>query len=232
METNIYVSDKYVSENPTWHVEDSEWKANKIIKILTKNKVEINSIAEVGTGAGEILKQLQNKLPKHIKYTGFEISPVAYDMAKTRENENLNFILGDFFAINKEVYDVLMCIDVVEHIENYYKFLRDLKPHGKYKVFHIPLEVAVLMVMRKNMFNASREKYGHIHFFTKETILQSVKDSGYEIVDWCYTPRAIEIPTKSLVRKMAKIPRKILYTINKDFGTRMLGGCSILILAK
>jgi hypothetical protein len=231
-EENIYTTEKYIHENPTWHVEDSEWKANKILRILQNNNVKINTLAEVGAGAGEILSQLQQKLPKNIEFSGYEISPVAHELCKPRENEKLKFYLGDFFEMDRKDFDVLMCIDVVEHIEDYYGFLKKIKNYGTYKVFHIPLEIAVIMVLRKNIFTNSRNQFGHIHFFTKEIILRSVQDSGYEIVDWFYTPRAIEIPSKSLIRNLAKIPRKILYSIHKDFATRLLGGCSIMILAK
>lgn len=60
----IYTDGTYFEKNPTWHIEDSAWKANQIQKILSQNKIKPKSICEIGCGAGEILKQLSYALPK------------------------------------------------------------------------------------------------------------------------------------------------------------------------
>ena len=48
----------YLIKNPTWHEEDSPYKASKILKILNKNSINPNSIFEVGCGYGGILENL------------------------------------------------------------------------------------------------------------------------------------------------------------------------------
>ena len=63
MNTNeIYLDGTYLDKNPGWHEEDSAWKAEKILKILKRNKLKPSSICEVGCGAGEILSCLQREL--------------------------------------------------------------------------------------------------------------------------------------------------------------------------
>ncbi len=86
---NIYASGEYLENNSTWHVEDSPWKAIQINNILSKNNVESKTICEVGCGAGEILKQLSHKLPS-ANFYGYELSPQAYEMCKTRESHNIH----------------------------------------------------------------------------------------------------------------------------------------------
>ena len=63
MKTTIYTSGEYAAKNPTYHVEDSAWKAHQILKIIQRNNLQPLSICEVGCGAGEILRQLQSNLP-------------------------------------------------------------------------------------------------------------------------------------------------------------------------
>jgi len=60
MTKEIYTEEKgnYLENNPTWHIEDSPWKAKQIFKMLNKNSINPKSIAEIGCGAGEILNQL------------------------------------------------------------------------------------------------------------------------------------------------------------------------------
>jgi hypothetical protein len=66
----------------------------------------------------------------------------------------------------------------VEHVEDYFGFLRNLKHIGKYKVLHIPLEIYMLRVIRPSSILDEREKIGHIQWFTKETILATLTDIG------------------------------------------------------
>ena len=47
-----YIDGNYLSQNPEWDRKDSPWKASKVFSILLKNKIQTNSICEVGCGSG------------------------------------------------------------------------------------------------------------------------------------------------------------------------------------
>ncbi len=228
---DMYVSDEYLKNNPTWHAEDSLWKAQQIIKIIKKNEVVFNSICEIGCGAGEILVQLQKLVVKECKLTGYEISQSAYQICKEKENEKLKFEFKDFLE-EESTFDLMLVIDVIEHIENYFDFLDKIRLKGKYKIFHIPLDLSVLNVLRKNALLKKRKKVGHVHYFTKELALQMLTDRGYEILDYFYTAGGVEIKSKNIKNRLLKIPRRILFAINKEFCVRVLGGYSFLVLTK
>jgi hypothetical protein len=123
-------------------------------------------------------------------------------------------------------------IDVFEHIEDYFCFLRKLRPKGEYKIFHIPLDLSVQTVLRGTPLLKGRELVGHIHYFTKETALASLKDTGYEILDYFYTPGLIELATRDWKRLLLKLPRKWLFSLNKELTVKILGGFSLIVLAK
>jgi len=94
---------KYLQEHPGWHSELSWWKADKIIKMINRNKLEFSNVVEVGCGAGEILNQLMEKLDsKSINFYGYEIAPDAFEMCKQREKERLHFFYEDI--LNKDVF--------------------------------------------------------------------------------------------------------------------------------
>ena len=84
---SIYQTGEYVERNPTYHVEDSSWKAGQILKLIEKHELRPLSICEVGCGAGEVLRQLQLSLPAQTEFFGYEISPQAFALCKARENE-------------------------------------------------------------------------------------------------------------------------------------------------
>jgi cyclopropane fatty-acyl-phospholipid synthase-like methyltransferase len=232
MVQQIYTEGKYLEENPAWHIEDSPWKAEHIRRIITQNMLEPKTICEVGCGAGGILEQLQAKMNPSCLFWGYEISPQAFELCQSRSNQRLNFELGDLQNKQNIFFDLMLVIDLIEHLEDYFGFLKNIKPKSEYKIFHIPLDISVQSVLRLTPILNLRESVGHIHYFTKEIALEALKDSGYEIVDYFYTAGYVELPAKSMRNHLARIPRQLLYSIHQDLAVRVMGGYSLMILAK
>jgi cyclopropane fatty-acyl-phospholipid synthase-like methyltransferase len=229
----FYTSNEYLKNNPTWHIEDSVWKAKQRLKIMKNNNLHPNSICEIGCGAGEILHQLFSQMNNNISFVGYEISPEAFNLCSQRKTSRLDYKLANLFEESSAYYDIVMAIDVIEHIEDCFDFLRLLKKRGDYKILHIPLEISVQTVLRKSPIIKGRKKFGHIHYFSKETALEMLKDTGYEIIDCFYTPSTIDLPAgKSIKSLLLKLPRKIGYKINPNLTVRILGGYSLMVLAK
>jgi len=227
----MYTSNDYLGKNPTWHIEDSPWKAKQIQKIIEKNSLRPNSICEIGCGAGEILHQMFMKMNNDITFTGYEISPSAFELCQKRATNRLEYKLANLFEETSSFYDLVMAIDVFEHVEDYFGFLRKLRKMGEYKIFHIPLEMTVSAVLRMSPILAAREKVGHIHYFSKDTALETLKETGYEIMDYFYTS-GLDLPRKKIKSMFLKLPRKVGFKINQDFTVRIMGGYSLMVLTK
>lgn len=232
MSETIYTdkNSEYLKKNPTWHVEDSPWKANQILKMLNRNPINPKTISEVGCGAGEILNQLHAALPENIEFTGYDISSDAIKLANSREKERLAFKNENFLELN-EKFDLLLMMDVFEHVDDYIGFIKRCKEKANYTIFHIPLDLSAQAILRDKLI-LERKKLGHLHYFKKETALATLVDSGYEIVDCFYTNGALDRPANTFKSRLVAWPRRILYKINKDFAVKLLGGCSLLVLAK
>jgi len=228
----IYTSGDYLNKNPGWHVEESPWKAKQIIRMMRQNHLVSSTICEVGCGAGEVLRQLQENLEKDCMFWGYDISPQAFELSQSRANERLHFRLVDIRQEKESFFDLILVLDVLEHLEDPFSFLREIRPKSQYKIFHIPLDLSVQTILRRNALLKVRESYGHIHYFTKETSLQLLKDVGYEILDYFFTARATELQAKELTRKLLRLPRKLLSAVDIDLASRVLGGWSLLILTK
>ncbi len=227
-----FYDNEYLLNNPAWDVEDSPWKAEHIIKMIERHSLtsNIKKVCEVGCGAGEILNQLHARMASDILFEGYEISSQAFSLCKQREKERLNYYCEDFIESSK-FYDLVLCMDVIEHVEDYLGFLRKIRGKAEYKLFHIPLDITVVSTVRNSLLNA-RIKVGHLHYFTKATALACLIDTGYEIVDSCYTSGSIDLPSKSVKTWLARFPRKLLFELNKDIAVRFLSGFSLLVLAK
>jgi hypothetical protein len=214
----------------TWHLQDSAMKARWISRMLEHGKLtDLGSICEIGCGAGGILAALQVKLPPETLLVGYDISPQAHEMSRPFENARCRFVLGDAFG-DRERYDLVMAIDVFEHVEDCFDFLRRARVKGRYKIYHVPLDVHASGVMRgANAWDSS----GHIHLFTLETALKTVEYAGHRIIDWRLTNGAMELPNRKLRTRATNAARYALGKLASErFVARLLGGFSVLILAE
>ncbi|MDO8998470.1 MAG: class I SAM-dependent methyltransferase [Bacteroidota bacterium] len=228
---NIYNDSTYLNNNPTWHEEDSVFKSNKIIELINRSQFKFETVCEIGCGSGEILVQLASKFKENVNLVGFDISKDAIAIAKKKETHRIKFEEKDICdSNNKNFFDLVLVIDVIEHIENYFHFLDAIKPKGKYTIFHIPLDMCVWTLFREKMLIESKERVGHIHNFTEDFILSILTDKGFKIIDKLYTEPTDE--AKSLKQKIVNLTRKIVFKLNKRFCTKTIGGYSILILAE
>lgn len=227
---NIYTDHSYLEHNPDWHEADAPFKAGKIAYLLQKNNISFNTVCEIGCGSGEILvrlsKEFQNKY-----WTGYDISPDAIKIAKRKENDNFHFELKDITsAEDQSRFDLVLVIDVLEHLNDYFSFLDSIRSKAEYFIFHIPLDMCVWSLLREQMLIESKQRVGHIHNFTEDFILSILRDYGFQEIDHIYTEPLFR-PVK-MKHKLVSFVRKSLFKIAPKFTTKTLGGYSVMVLAK
>ena len=139
-------------------------------------------------------------------------------------------------------------MDVIEHLEDYFSFLRELQPKAEYKILHIPLDISMRTVLLGKLTDF-RAAYGHLHYFTKDVALQMLRDAGYEVIDYLYTWQANSLqyvwdenkqnPWKLMrklagfvVRTLLGLPSRALFAIHQDLAARVMGQWRLLVLAR
>jgi SAM-dependent methyltransferase len=228
---SIYEDGTYLQRNPEWHIDESPWKANQILSMICRQRLVAKTICDVGCGVGEVLRLLQKTLPSDCDLWGYEVSPQAYELCGARANERLHFKLMDIGSEADDSFDLLLLLDVIEHVEDYFSLLRTVKHKARMAILHIPLDLSVQTVLRKSGLVKRRNMYAHLHYFTKETALRTLEEVGYEIVDYFYTPRSNELGS-GIIQTLLRLPRRLCFAIDPDFAVRVLGGYSLLVLAK
>jgi cyclopropane fatty-acyl-phospholipid synthase-like methyltransferase len=227
----MYEGNLYAEKNPTWHEEDASWKAGHIERMIKRNKIPHDKICEIGCGTGEILLNLERAFPKST-LSGYEVSPHAFNRAAPKQTDHTKFYLEDVLSGSDQHFDLVLAIDIIEHIEDYISTIKALRAIGQYKIFHIPLDLSAQSLIRSRPISDLRRNVGHIHYFYKETAIATLEDCGYTIIDQCYTASRLELPNQALTSRMMRLPRRMMFAVNADFAVRLLGGYSLLILAK
>ena len=229
---NPHVNGEYLRNNPAWHASTSEWKAGEIMKMLDRHNLLPRTVGDVGCGAGEVLRQLQLRMAPDCEFIGYDIAPQAIEMCKERENHRLHCELADVCAIATPPFDLMLILEVVDHVEDYFSFLRTLKSRSTYKLFHFSLDISVQNALRKGALLKQRDVSVHLHHFNKETILRTLEETGYEIVDHFYTPFAIKFPGRGFGKWVVRPLRRSFFHVNEDLAVRILGGYRLLVLTR
>ena len=248
MTRDLYTSGEYLQKNPLWHADESPWKAKYVLQMIARNKIAPKTVCDVGCGAGEVLHLVHEGMHGECRCWGYEISPQAFGLSHRLSSETLQFKLADIRQEDDAHFDLMLLMDVIEHLEDYFGFLRELQPKAEYKILHIPLDTSVRTVLLGKLTDF-RAAYGHLHHFTKEVALQMLSDVGYEVIDYVYTWQANSLqyvwnenkkdPWKlawRLVRFGAKtilgLPSQALFAIHQDLAARVMGQWRLLVLTR
>jgi SAM-dependent methyltransferase len=235
---SIYKDGAYLDLNPTYHVEDSAWKAAHIVKLLRLyNNYDLavcKDVIEVGCGGGQILQGLSTSgYFSNASYHGYDINPDAIELAQSL-SRHIEFQAIDFLD-SAVTGDLIVCADVFEHIDDYYGFLAKLRSKGRYFVFNIPLDISLLTTMRPALFASTYKTVGHVHFFTKATALLALQHAGYTVIGHLYAKAALyHFTRKNLTfKKLLRLgPQTIIDRLNEDLSATLLGGYSLVVFAK
>ena len=227
---NRYSDGEYLAANPTWSEEDSAWKAERIHELWLRTGLPLPAtVAEIGCGVGRILATLRAKLPQTVSCSGFDIAPDAIRRAETLAGKGLSYHCEDLTKSDLK-FDALLCIDVFEHVENPFDFLRTIRRLAPIVVFNIPLEMHVAGVLINHQL-WTRRQYGHLHFYTAAVALETLKECGYSIIGTAYVSRLMDLP-RSASEYIFWLPRKLLSLLNPEWSARIFGGTSLLVVAR
>jgi trans-aconitate methyltransferase len=223
-----YEQDRYLAANPSWHEEDGDWKARKIFELLRRHGADAPAtVGEVGCGAGGILHALQPVLPAARLY-GYDIAPAAIARASRHASARLSFHCEDIVQSGRS-FDLLLCIDVFEHVENPFAFLRAMRRLAPHVVFNIPLEMHVAGVLINHQL-WTRRQFGHLHYYTAAVAFETLRECGYEVMAHAYVSRLMDQP-RSASEWVFWLPRKVTALVSPEFSARLFGGTSLLVLA-
>jgi len=223
--SDIYSDGTYLAANPGWHSEHSRWKAAQCQALLSELRIEPSSICDVGCGAGGVLARLGEAYPQ-AKLSGFDPSVAAIQMAQ-RDHPAIDFAVGEV----EGEFDLVLVMDVIEHVEDCFGFVRGLRPHADVLLIHIPLELSCFYLWR-NVLMTNRRHLGHIHYFTRDTALALLTDAGFEILADRYTPSYVDHAARDPKSRVVTAIQRAGFRLAPDRSSVLIGGYSLLVAAR
>jgi SAM-dependent methyltransferase len=222
----MYNDGSYLSKNPGWHEDHASWKASQVLALIGDRNLKPASIVDIGCGTGGVLDAIAGALTG-TRLVGYDLSSQAIGLVERSDGVDLR--VGTPEDVHDH-YDLLLSLDVFEHIEDYIGFLRSLRPIADRFIFHIPLDISAQSVMRERPLLTVRATVGHLHYFTRSTALASLETAGFEIVcDRLLFPD--DVPGRSMRTRLANIPRNLGRHLGPQMSARVLGGSTLLVLA-
>ena len=112
-------------------------------------------------------------------------------------------------------------------------FLRRLSGLGKAFIFHIPLDMNAQGLLRGSMLK-SREHFGHLHYFSKDRALATLRHTGDDIKAWAFTGSSqhAEWSTRPLRTRIADLTRRLMFPTAPETTTLLMRGYRLLVLAE
>ena len=160
-----------------------------VLSLLPK-EISVNNVLELGCGEGYTLEFVKSTFNAQ-KTTGVEINPQAAQSARLRVDVVLNQSAEEPLDLPEQEFDLVLCLDVLEHLYDPWKVLADLKKHikpGGYLLASIPnvqhwSVVKMLLRGRWDYKKAGLMDETHIRFFTVKTAKEMLQFSDFGIIN-------------------------------------------------
>ena len=173
-------NNRYKSHTDSYNYSSGIKWAFSLIKDIIKycDKKDIENILDIGCGEGSKSFILANYF-SNAKVLGIDFTDEGIKKANNNYSEvnNLYFKKADIFKIQTEKYDMVSCLEVLEHIEDWQIVLKNIcNISNKYILISVPTGR-----MR------DYEKYvGHLRNFKKGEIENFVADNGFKKIKTFY----------------------------------------------
>jgi SAM-dependent methyltransferase len=178
--------------------------------LLARISTEARSILEFGCGEAPLGAELKRR--QHCRVVGIELDPKAAAIARKRIDDVYCGDVREVVSIIQERFDWIVGGDIVEHLDEPWSFLADLrrvcKPGG-YLLLSLP-NVANASVVGDLLHGRFDYVYmgltcvGHLRFMTRRSIEEMLAIAGWQIADIVPQELAASAQRRELVAQLEK----------------------------
>jgi len=157
-------------------LEVKEFKIPNLLSVLPKG-FEYESLVEIGCATGELIATFPGARVR--RRVGFDLSQKNINAAQTRF-PNTTFHAVDF-RVSAEHFDIVILSDVLEHVPDDSKFLRDAATIGKLVLVNLPLEKCLTSLFRNY---GPDDPSGHLRKYSLADGMRLFKEAGLVVLDY------------------------------------------------
>lgn len=156
----------------------TKYRTNLVVKKI--RSLGIKNIADIGCGAGELIKRIDQEFPG-LSLTGFDVSPFVIEVNK-KEIKNAKFFTLDLNenVMPKDTFAMVLCCEVIEHVKNWEQavtVLSGLVQDGGY----------VIITTQAGKMFAHHKTLGHFKHYKKEEIEKELEKNGITVTESFYS---------------------------------------------
>jgi ubiquinone/menaquinone biosynthesis C-methylase UbiE len=148
------------------------------------------NLLDVGAGDGNVLAQLDAKGVAQDLYA-VEISVSGVEAIRARRLRSLCDVQqfdGYRIPYPEKHFDLAIAVHVLEHVEHERLFLAELRRVARYAFIEVPLEHGFRI--QRSIENG--REFGHINFYTGETLHSLLQTSGLKVLDSKIVPSSLQ----------------------------------------
>ncbi|MCO4744579.1 MAG: class I SAM-dependent methyltransferase [Proteobacteria bacterium] len=231
--TELYTSGRYLDENPDWHDRGGVLKAEVLANLALAHALRPEKVVDVGCGGGLALRSFKDMVELRgwsgVDFEGWDIASAAIDRARRHTTAGLRFHVGDWLA-SGETADLVLCVDVFEHVADDRTFLRRLAGQTEFALFRIPLDDCRWNRARPERLRELERRYGHLHHYHRKAALERLTAAGFEPLGGVYHRVPPDLMRLRSVAMDAL--RRRLFARWPHLTVRTLGGWSLVVLAQ
>lgn len=198
-ETFKYYNDEYFEH---FSNDGTDEKAKKLKKLIYK---PFSSVIDIGCGDAKFLNEFINGFKKPLKVVGTDISMKLLKKAE-KNNSKIKYYRCDSkkLPFKDKEFDIAILADVLEHLENPEKTLKEVNRIARLILIKVPLEDNLFQNIYKAFFTVNwKQIQGHINFWNSSTFERFINKNDLIIIGK-YIPRS----------KMTKQPNWKLQIMN------------------
>ena len=224
----IYTDLTFFKRSPMWNDAESLWKSHQISSFICDNKLSINRLIDYGCGTGSILHILSDFLPGR-SYLGFDPCPQL--SSQWSSYPNIDFTTT-FDLETIDLNDVILLIDVLEHVLDPYSLLDALCSRAGYVIVHLPLELNLSTLLRPCSLKNAYDEVAHLHFYSPATFEIMCTHLRIDVISKTFTfPYRTLKRTRNNKQKLIDLSRSVISSlISPDISQSVLGGNTALYL--
>lgn len=151
------------------------WEGRRKLISLLLEKEKPKRILDVGCGTGETLTYLKKLFPKS-ELNGVDLSDNAIKFSKSRGHKNIFKANALRLPFKDNKFDVVLLLDVIEHIKNHQKVINEAK-----RVLNSKGKVIITSPGLSFIWSKFDENQGHQRRYTRHEILDLAQKADLEM---------------------------------------------------